>query len=135
MGYQGLSIEEFCDTLERHGVEVLIDVRERAWSHRPEYRKGALSEALSERGIAYRHLRDAGNPHRPRKGHPLPMKECIRLYGEHLDDNPHTVQQVALALESAPSAVFCYEAGHDDCHRSILLQRVDEVIKLDITEA
>ncbi len=134
VGYQGRSIESFCDALEEHAVEVLIDVRERAWSHRPEYRKTALARALSERGIAYIHCREAGNPYRPKKGRSLGLEQCIRLYGKYLDDNPDVVARVAESLAQAPSALFCYEAEQMHCHRSVLLERVSRIARVDIIE-
>lgn len=135
VGYQGSSIDLFCETLRTHRVRVLIDVRQRAWSHRPQYRKSALSRALADAGISYVHLSAAGNPFRPTKGHPIKIHECAKLYREYLRKRPDIVEDVTEALRMDRSAVFCYEAAHDECHRSVLLELVGKLVPLEITRA
>jgi uncharacterized protein (DUF488 family) len=135
IGYQGKGIAELCERLSDAGVRVLLDVRERAWSHRPEYRKTALSNALSARGIRYLHFREAGNPYRPSTLNGAPVEVCARLYGQYLDENHAVVEDVADLLKQAPSALFCYEAEHFNCHRSVLLDRVGRIVHMEITEA
>lgn len=126
IGYERRSIDDIVLALSRAGVRVLIDVRERAWSHRPEYRKTALSDALAAAGILYFHLRSAGNPYRPKDGTQKSFAECARQYRRHLrrDDSP--IEELSSIVSQKPSAVFCYEARHDGCHRSII---VDEVLQ------
>ena len=55
IGYQGRRLDDLCGTLFNMGVEVLVDIRERAWSQRPEFRKRAfrlwLNEAESSSGF------------------------------------------------------------------------------------
>lgn len=124
VGYQGRSIAELCDALEAAGVARLVDVRERAWSHRPEYRKQALQRALGERGIEYVHCKEAGNPHRPRKGEERSWAECENLYAQHLGEHPEVLEALALLLEDGPAALFCYEAERSACHRGVLMRAI-----------
>jgi uncharacterized protein (DUF488 family) len=124
IGYQGRSMSEFCSLLEEHAVKVLIDVRERAWSHRPEYRKNALKVNLQNSGIEYIHYKMAGNPYRPRKDEDLDLARCSKLYQQHLNNNPTVVQYLSeFALKNA-SAFFCYEAERKNCHRGILIENL-----------
>jgi uncharacterized protein (DUF488 family) len=60
-------------------VDVLVDVRETAWSHKPGFSKRGLEGALRVHGIAYVHARFAGNPKGLRVG-AASHEECLRLY-------------------------------------------------------
>lgn len=124
IGYQGRKVQDLCAELKTHGVELLLDVRQAAWSHRPEFRKQALAAALAKHGVAYLHMREAGNPFRPRKGEVVSVAECAKHYRRHLAETPEVVLSVAATLRSQTTAVFCFEAQHEHCHRSVLLAAV-----------
>lgn len=121
IGYQGRSIEGLCARLAENSVEVLVDVRERAWSNRPEFRKGALAEGLRRVGIDYIHLRTAGNPFRPRRGIVVPREQCLLHYSEYLARSPDVVSSVAMLSRNSRPALFCYEAAAGECHRGVLI--------------
>jgi uncharacterized protein (DUF488 family) len=124
IGYQGRKVQDLCAELKTHGVELLLDVRQAAWSHRPEFRKQALAAALAKHGVAYLHMREAGNPFRPRKGEVVSVAECAKHYRRHLAKTPEVVSSVAATLRSQTTAVFCFESQHEHCHRSVLLAAV-----------
>jgi hypothetical protein len=48
---RGRSLEELVEVLRSHGVELLVDVRLNAISHRPGFSKRALSAALGAADI------------------------------------------------------------------------------------
>jgi uncharacterized protein (DUF488 family) len=126
VGYQKRTGADLCDIVVAAGVDVLVDVRESAWSYRPDFRRSALAQALSDRGIRYVHARFAGNPRRKLlqdKSH----KECLDAYREHLQASPDVLEELssllAPMLRSGDTVCFlCYERHPDDCHRSILLE-------------
>jgi len=124
IGYQGKSLQQFCDSLVAKGVQTLVDVRANAWSQRPEFRKRALQTALAERGIEYVHCKIAGNPHRPSKGETIEPDLCFALYAAHLESNPEILETLERIISERVSALLCYEARRDDCHRGILLTRL-----------
>ena len=124
IGYEKRRIVEFCASLKEAGVEALVDVRERAWSNRPEYRKQALKRALATVGIDYIHLKEAGNPYRPRKGEVLDVEKCRRAYSEHLRQNRGILEKAWELAQARPSAFFCYESITSHCHRGVLLTRL-----------
>ena len=128
IGYQGKSTDEVCRRLVAAGVKALVDVRQRAWSYRPEYRKTALRNRLAESGIEYLHCRIAGNPFRPTKERPLSVQECTRLYSDYLRKTPEALAAVQELVESEPIALFCYEDDYLECHRGVL---VEELIQRD----
>lgn len=124
IGYQGKSLEGLCAKLADNAVGVLVDVRERAWSNRPEFRKGVLAEGLKRSGIEYIHLRSAGNPFRPRKGVSVQRELCLGHYSEYLASSPDVVSSVAALSRSGRPALFCYEADAEECHRGVLIAAV-----------
>lgn len=132
VGYQGRKVRDLCEELKAHGVELLLDVRHAAWSHRPEFRKQALAAELAKHGVAYVHMREAGNPFRPRKGEERSVEECAKLYRMHLAGSLDVVSTVAATLRSRPTAVFCFEGQHEHCHRSVLLEAVAAQQPLDV---
>jgi hypothetical protein len=67
------------------------------------------------------HLREAGNPYRPKKGEQKSLAQCVRDYKRHLAAAPALLQMVAAATRDRRSAFLCFEAKHSECHRSVLL--------------
>lgn len=124
IGYQGRSLAGLCEALGELRVDLVIDVRERAWSNRPEFRKGVLSRALAERGIEYQHMRDAGNPFRPKPGEDIDGAECIRRYRRHLETRPDVVRAIRRLARRRRVALLCYEADSGACHRGVLLDQL-----------
>ena len=115
-GYQGRTPDAFVRLLEKHGITQVIDVREHAVSRRPGFTKKALAAVLTQAGVAYVHLKQAGNPfrHAPQLGQ----------YAEHLDAHPEAVEAVAAAAKAAPSVLLCFERNPAECHRTELARRV-----------
>lgn len=46
LGYQGISLQEYIDLLVSKGINIVIDVREHAWSYKRGFSKSPLSKAL-----------------------------------------------------------------------------------------
>ena len=124
-GYQLRSLGDLVDILTTAGSNLLVDVREVAWSNRPDFKRRRMEAGLAAAGIGYIHAKYAGNPKRLRSmagSH----RECLEMYGSYLAETPTIVDQLeADALRWAAKGLrpcfFCYERHPDDCHRSILL--------------
>jgi len=108
------------------GVKSLVDVRARAWSHRPEFRKSKLKAGLEDAGITYVHLKAAGNPFRPKKGEVKTADDCLEDYRQHLRNNPDVLDEALSLVKDAEVAFFCYEKASSDCHRSVLVEEMRE---------
>jgi uncharacterized protein (DUF488 family) len=126
IGYEKRSLAEYLDLLVSHGVEVVIDVRETAWSHKPGFSKTAFAAGLRQVGIAYVHLRVAGNPKGLRVGADS-HTEVLRRYRQHLAQRPEVMTALDDALRShgvghRRIALTCFERHPDDCHRGILAE-------------
>jgi uncharacterized protein (DUF488 family) len=121
IGYEGRTPAEFLALLVAHRVTKVIDVRELPLSRRKGFSKTPLSAKLRSVGIAYQHVRAAGNPHRHLKSD---TARCLALYAAHLKKHPEVVELVGDELQSGRVAVLCFERAHEACHRSRLLDAV-----------
>ena len=124
--YEGRSLDEFLATLGAAGVRTLADVREAPISRKRGFSKSALAAALGEAGISYVHLRPLGCP--------KPIRDAYRedrdwarytqAYLEHLSHQPASVKALAALTEAQPTALLCYEADFNRCHRTYVARAV-----------
>ncbi len=131
LGYQGLKLEDYVDTLQEAGVGVVLDVRERAWSYNRRYIKGVMANTLAESGIRYEHLGACGNPSSNRKS-ASSMEECLTRYRVYLSENADCLDELRNAIANAfetgrPACLTCFEREPDECHRTILLDFLSEL--------
>jgi uncharacterized protein (DUF488 family) len=124
IGYEKRSLDEYVDLLLENGVEVVLDVRETAWSHKRGFSKSAFSAGLAAAGIAYVHLRAAGNPKRLRS-ESTSHSDCLSRYRTHLREHPEVMASLHGALDEhgvthRRIALTCFERHPEDCHRGIL---------------
>lgn len=122
IGHSNHAIERFIDLLRQHGVTTLVDVRSHPYSRwAPQFRKEALSRALTAAGIAYVFLGDAlgGRP----KG-----KEFYDAKG-HVDYQRRSaapgfqegVDRVVEIAQTRAVAILCAEEDPTRCHRRSLV--------------
>lgn len=127
LGYEKRTLAEFISLLHGAAIDVLIDVREVAWSHKPGFSKSALREALQNAGIEYVHAAFAGNPKRFRSRATSP-EECLALYASHLDRSAQILANLERLIGEAIRrgqrvCITCFERDADDCHRGVLASR------------
>jgi len=127
LGYQQRNIDDFIDLLLHEGIDVLVDVRETAWSHKPGFSKTAFMQALAAVGIDYVHAKFAGNPKSLRNKAPS-HAVCLEWYAELLDRDISIVDSfdalVGRLLRTGQRVcITCFERHAEDCHRSILAER------------
>jgi uncharacterized protein (DUF488 family) len=124
IGYEKRSLEEYLHLLLEHGVEVVLDVRETAWSHKPGFSKTAFAQGLNGVGIEYFHLRIAGNPKWLREA-AASHAECLQLYRSYVEGHPEVLEALdetlgQLGVSHRRIALTCFERHPEDCHRGIL---------------
>ena len=127
IGYQKRSIDEFVALALAAGVDVLVDVRETAWSHKPGFSKTSFAIALEAAGIEYVHAAFAGNPKFLRDS-AQNHADCLSLYAWYLDEHTEVVDTfedlvASIFRDGKRAALTCFERHSDDCHRSILAER------------
>ena len=141
VGVYQSSLEEFLETLRRHRVAMVVDVRQRRGVRGPEYAWAnslRLQAALQQARIQYRHLPEVAPTTELRQ---LQYREDARLkVGKRsrieLSEAyrcryvSEVLDQVDLAalLESLPdnavSALLCVERDARACHRSLIAARL-----------
>jgi uncharacterized protein (DUF488 family) len=127
LGYQRRALSEFVSILVESRIDVLVDVRETAWSHKPGFSKGALRIALAASGIEYIHADFAGNP-KWLRANADSHRECLDWYAWYVDEFDEIVPAFEELLaeqfrEGKRVCVTCFERHADDCHRAILAEK------------
>ena len=127
VGYEGRTAEELVRTLEQSKVDVLVDVRLTPISRKKGLSKKALSAALAEAGIEYRHEPELGNPKDNRDPFRKGLKSARTRYEAHLSNGAEATfdSTIALARQSR-IALMCFERDHSTCHRSCILERAQK---------
>jgi uncharacterized protein (DUF488 family) len=127
IGYEKRTQEEFFGILAGAKIDVLMDVRDVAWSHKPGFAKGALAETATTAGMEYVHAQFAGNPKRLREQE-KDLEGLLDAYERHLDGHPEILDEftsLARGYEKAGKRVciMCFERDPADCHRGVLAAR------------
>lgn len=128
LGYEGRSVDDLVQDLQRESVKILVDVRLTALSRKPGMSKRKLAAALGEVGIAYVHLPELGNPKDNRDpfraGHPASRERFRALLTG--DVAAQALGHIAELLDGGGVAVLCFERTHEQCHRHLIAQAVLE---------
>ncbi|HEU5101432.1 MAG TPA: DUF488 domain-containing protein [Roseiflexaceae bacterium] len=128
-GYQGHNIETFLDLLLSHGLEQVIDVRQLPFSRKPDFSKKRLTAHLAGPGIAYTHLVALGTP--------KPLRDELRREHDYpaffaamraiLDAQPEALYEALELARARPSALLCFEANHEECHRLVVAEAIERL--------
>ncbi len=131
IGYEGKNLAELIENLRAMGVAVLIDVRLNAISRKAGLSKRALSAALAENGIEYRHKPELGNPRDNRAGFGedwnTPEGRAARAtYNTSIatEAGAAAVAELADLARHKRIALLCFEASELHCHRRETLAAV-----------
>ena len=127
LGYEGRTLQEFVRLLRAERVDVVLDVRDVPWSHKPGFSRKPLAEGLEAAGIRYVHAGFAGNPKHLR-AQAGSNQEALVLYAAHLDATPAVLAQFDvlvgdLQAEGKRVCLLCLERDPALCHRAILAAR------------
>lgn len=125
IGHSRHEVGEFIGLLERHGIQVLVDVRSAPFSKiAPQFNQQSLETALARQGIDYLHLggelggRPDSSHFYDHKGHVL-----YNLVAQTPSFNDG-IQQVLDMLTTSRVALMCSEGDPSGCHRTLLVGRV-----------
>lgn len=130
LGYQQRSTRDFLRLVRANNIDVVVDVRETAWSHKPGFSKGRLSAALARAGVLYVHASFAGNP-KWLRGAASTHAECLAWYDWYLSEFTEVLDSfhaliADLTLGGKRVCLLCFERHAEDCHRAILAARWTE---------
>jgi uncharacterized protein (DUF488 family) len=125
VGHSNQTMERFLALLERHGIQILVDVRSHPYSrYVPHFNRPALEDAVERKGVQYLYLgeelggRPVGGEYYDAKGYVLYGRVAkapfFRKGIERLEDEA-ALSRVAL---------MCSEEDPTNCHRRLLIARV-----------
>ncbi len=126
IGYEGIKAKEFLSILRKSGIEVLVDVRERAWSRRPEFREDNLRKLLRNSKIIYVHLPDLGNPSEVRNKYKKSgdVMDMLSSYNSYLSRETGTLDTLGNITRKKKVAIMCYEEDPFKCHRIVIAKEL-----------
>jgi uncharacterized protein (DUF488 family) len=124
VGYQGHSIETFLDLVLAHAIAQIIDVRQLPFSRKPDFSKKRFAAQLADAGITYTHLVALCTPKslrdEVRRTHDYPaFFAAMELL---VAEQPAAVQEALEIARARPSALLCFEANVEECHRLTVAQ-------------
>ena len=120
IGYEAAGFGAFLATLREAGVALVIDVRELPLSRRAGFSKGVLAASLAAAGIGYVHLKSLGTPKEGRlaaRRGDYPRFWSIVEARMQTPEAELALQQAAGLAGQTPSALLCFEADPQKCHR------------------
>ena len=125
VGHSTRSGEDFGKILLAHEIKVLVDVRSFPGSRRlPQFNREALSQALRDLGIEYRHEPRLGGRRKPSAdSHNTAWKNAsFRAYADHMESEAFRsgVEDLLEVAANERTAVMCAEALWWRCHRSLV---------------
>lgn len=129
IGYQGQEPAQFLKTLSNEGIEVLVDVRQDAYSKQDvSYSERILSRMATEAQIKYIHLPELGVDYNIRQElkSTHDYETYFKRYSEYLEKNSDLVDFVAKLAKNNIICLMCYEKDFKHCHRSILANKLEE---------
>lgn len=131
LGYEGLSIDEFCAQVVQLNVNVVVDVRLNALSRKRGFSKNGLRTALTEVGVEYVHRPVLGNPRDNRDGFALPgsragdaARDRYRAYLKE-PDAIEAIRELAALARASRVAVVCFERDQHECHRELVIAGIE----------
>lgn len=131
IGYEGAKLEDFIGTLQAAGVQVIVDIRDRAQSRRPGFSKTALKERLERAGMAYVHFKELGDPKEGREAaRSGEYSKFQRIYAQVLrSQSARDALDAIITLVGRQSiCLLCYERDHRQCHRKMVADEIESVV-------
>ncbi len=125
VGHSTRTLDEFVALLTGYGIQRVVDVRTIPRSrHNPQFNGETLPNALRDRGLEYRHLRELGGLRHPRADSKNPgwQNPSFRGFADYMQTQAFAeALEVLIALGSErPTVIMCAEAVPWRCHRSLI---------------
>jgi uncharacterized protein (DUF488 family) len=131
IGYQFHSLDSLIHSLNAHGVEILMDIRQNPVSRKAGFSKGPLQNALVQAGIEYRHNPELGTPLRIREMYRKPgdLPSVLAAYEKHISADPRAIKSLAEIAAVRTVCLLCLEKDPNMCHRGVIARKLYEMTK------
>jgi uncharacterized protein (DUF488 family) len=141
IGVYGFTVDSFIAELDRAGVNLVMDVRQRRGVRGPQYawaNSKRLQDALAKAGVAYEHhpelapttaMRKAVYAEDDRRGIARRDRfdltpEYVESYTSEILDNADLDSVAKTIAQRGPAAFICVERVPEACHRSLIAARL-----------
>ena len=135
IGYEGLSIDAFLNSLIHQGIQRVLDVRKNPISRRYGFSKKTFLRFCNNVGIDYIHLPHLGIPAEDRKNLSN-FDSYQRLFTHYeqviLPQQKEAISNAAELMKTKPSTLLCYEKDYQYCHRGRLALHLAQMINLPV---
>lgn len=131
IGYERADLSDFIATLGRCGIDVLVDVRDRAQSRRPGFSKSALSDALAEAGIGYLHMKELGDPKAGRDAARSGNYDLFRkIFADVMSSQAgrKALSELEVLAGTQNICLMCFERDQHTCHRKIVADHLESAL-------
>ena len=125
VGHSTRSMDEFVRLLRAYGIGRVVDVRTIPRSrHNPQFNHEALSRALHNRHIHYRHIKTLGGLRHARADSPNTgwRNASFRGYADYMQTPTfaRALEELIALAATEPTVIMCAEAVPWRCHRSLI---------------
>lgn len=130
IGYQGRTVAQLIQTLQKNAIMTLCDVRKNAVSRKPGFSKTVLQSALEAAGIKYVHLPELGTEpkDRPPPGDTSFLTTAFFLaYNVQIRKDKkkqEALEHIKCLMYRNTVALMCYERNVEECHRKIIYREI-----------
>jgi hypothetical protein len=137
IGYEGISVEHYLNTLIKNDVRVLCDVRNNPLSRKFGFSKSSLQKYLGNIGIEYVHLPELGI--KSEKRNSLNSDEDYRNlfidYEASLPGQKDRLEQLfQLLVTKGRIALTCFEHDPSHCHRHVIRDYLKKTYDVETTD-
>lgn len=123
IGYEGMSIEAFINTLIRNDIRLLCDVRKNPLSRKFGFSKARLEHITETVGIKYVHIPDLGieSDKRCSLNTLEDYQQLFKRYAKTLPNlEPQLKYLYSLLSSNVRIALMCFEKESEMCHRHVI---------------
>ncbi|MBI4360795.1 DUF488 family protein [Candidatus Micrarchaeota archaeon] len=136
IGYEGNDIDSFLDALIQNQIDLLIDVRDNAFSMNFAFIGTRLAHTLKNVDIEYWHKPELGIEGKYRKelNTPEDYKKLFQFYGNTiLPGEMNAIQDIAKVSEKKRVVLLCFEKHVNSCHRGTLSESLEKITGKKVT--
>jgi hypothetical protein len=137
IGYEGLSIERYLNTLIQNDVRVLCDVRNNPLSRKFGFSKNNLQKYLNHIGIEYVHIPELGIISEKRNNlvSAEGYRNLFRDYKVSLPKRKEYLERLYQILQTKTRmALTCFEHDPAHCHRHVIRDYLGENYNVNIRD-
>ncbi|MHC4542009.1 MAG: DUF488 domain-containing protein [Planctomycetota bacterium] len=126
VGYEGVTIESFVDSLAANNISCILDVRALPLSRKPGFSKTQLAERLKTVQIHYVHLPELGTPKdiRDRLRSTRDYSTFFRKMAKYLTGKKDAIRQAHNHVMNTRCCLMCFERLAEQCHRKIVAEKI-----------